>query len=310
MIFCSEEIKAGEMKRIWIPVEGGEPIEAFFISGGKGKTLAVTAGVHGCEYASIVAARNLVTMLDPAELNGNVIILPLINREGFLSGCRQIIPEDGQNLNRVFPGHDCNLLSHRIAMSIERYLYPVCDFLVDLHGGDSSEAMHPLVFFPVDGEMETITQARDAAEYLTVDYRVRSTAKNGLYSWAVQKGIPAILIERGGQGIWKEEDVTGFINDIKQLMGHLGILGNACKNPKQKEIVRVDYMEADNDGFWYPAVSPNDRIQKDGIIGWMEDRYGNNRKGIKARFSGTVLYHTTWLGVRKGDFLAAYGSEV
>ena len=29
-----------------------------------------------------------------------------------------------------------------------------------------------------------------AAKVLTVPYRVRSTAKNGLYSWAVQRAFP------------------------------------------------------------------------------------------------------------------------
>ena len=56
---------------------------------------------------------------------------------------------------------------------------------------------------------------------LSVDYRVRSTARNGLYSWAVQNGVPALLIERGGQGQWSQQEVDACKADVRSLMGYL-----------------------------------------------------------------------------------------
>ena len=64
----------------------------------------------------------------------------------------------------------------------------------------------------------------DAAKVLTVPYRVRSTAKNGLYSWAVQRDIPALLIERGGQGLWSEQEVDACCEDVRSLLRHLEIM--------------------------------------------------------------------------------------
>ena len=131
----------------------------------------------------------------------NVILLPLTNPTAFYAGTKQVVPEDGINLNRAFPGNAKGSLSARLAAALENALYPVADFLADLHGGDYNEVLHPLVFFPTSGDAAINRTSLIASQTLTVPYRVRSSARNGLYSWAVQKNVPALLIEREGRGI-------------------------------------------------------------------------------------------------------------
>lgn len=55
-----------------------------------------------------------------------------------------MVPEDGINLNRAFPGNAKGSLSARLAVALENALYPVADFLADLHGGDYNEVLHPV----------------------------------------------------------------------------------------------------------------------------------------------------------------------
>lgn len=165
------------------------PLNAICLCGAaRGRTLVVTGGVHGCEYVGPQALRRLAGELDPARLSGNVILLPLANPSAFYAGAKQVVPEDGVNLNRAFPGDSAGSLSARLAFALETALYPEADLLADLHSGDCNEALHPLVFFPTAGEEMVNQVSLAAAKVLTVPYRVRSTAKNGLYSWAVQRG--------------------------------------------------------------------------------------------------------------------------
>lgn len=260
MIFCGANIPAGEKGRVPLPVPGAPALEAICLCGSApGRTLAVTAGVHGCEYIGIQALRRLAEELDPAELSGNVLLLPLANPSGFYAGARQVVPEDGVNLNRAFPGNPNGTLSARLAFALERALYPAADLLADLHSGDCNEDLRPLVFFPVSGEPTVLSAALAAARVLTVPYRVRSTAKNGLYSWAVQRGVPALLLERGGRGLW------------------------------------------------YPAARADEQIKAGALLGHLEALSGGWLQEVRAKFDGLVLYHTTALGVRRGDPLIAYG---
>ena len=267
----------------------------------------MTAGVHGCEYVGVQALRILARELDPDAMTGNVILLPLANPYGFYAGAKRVIPEDGVNLNGTFPGDRNGSLGRRLAFALEDALYSAADFLADLHSGDCNESLHPLVFFPTAGEKDVNAAALEAAKVLSVDYRVRSTARNGLYSWAVQRGVPALLIERGGQGRWSQPEVDACKADVYALMGHLGILPGGEKNRVQQEIVEANYVESDADGFWYPLVAKNQDICMGEVLGRLESLTGELLQEVRAKFDGVVLYHTVALGVHMGEALIAYG---
>ena len=153
MIFCGTTLLPGERKNVPLPVPDAPPLNAICLCGAaRGRTLVVTGGVHGCEYVGPQALRRLAGELDPARLSGNVILLPLANPSAFYAGAKQVVPEDGVNLNRAFPGDSAGSLSARLAFALETALYPEADLLADLHSGDCNEALHPLVFFPTAGE--------------------------------------------------------------------------------------------------------------------------------------------------------------
>src|SRR5712692_4324082 len=48
-----------------------------------GMTLSITAGIHGGEYPSIEAAIRLAAMLDPRELSGLIVVMPLVSTQAF-----------------------------------------------------------------------------------------------------------------------------------------------------------------------------------------------------------------------------------
>lgn len=308
MIFCGETILPGEQKRVQLPVPDAKPLECVCLCGkNPGWTLVVTAGVHGCEYVGVQALRILARELIPDAMTGNVILLPLANPYGFYAGAKRVIPEDGVNLNGAFPGDRNGSLGRRLAFALEDALYSSADFLADLHSGDCNESLHPLVFFPTAGEKDVNAAALEAAKALSVDYRVRSTARNGLYSWAVQRGVPALLIERGGQGRWSQPEVDACKADVYALMGHLGILPGGEKNRVQQEIVEANYVESDADGFWYPLVAKNQDVCMGELLGRLESLTGELLQEVRAKFDGVVLYHTVALGVHMGEALIAYG---
>ena len=302
---------SGVKQTLPLPVTSPYPVEMTVICGSRhGKTLVVTAGVHGCEYVGIETLNRLKRELEPAALSGRVILLPLVNPEGFYQGSKQTIPADGKNLNRMFPGKPDGTFSSQLARVLEETLYPEADFLMDLHGGDVNEALTPLVFFPASVPESLSAAASAAAESLSVPYRVASTSQNGLYSWAAQCGIPALLVERGDRGLWSEKEVAACRENVYELMRHLGILNAASVSPclQQAEIRRAVYEEAPADGFWYPAVSAAGQKLKQGtLLGTLKDSYGNEIARYTAPFEGVVLYYTLSLGVRSGDPLIAYG---
>ena len=99
---CAE---AGEKKTGWLEIEGGgQKLPLTLICGAKeGPTMMISAGVHGAEYIGVQALSELSRELDSKDTAGNVICLHVANPSAFRDYVRFFVPEDGKNLNRVFP---------------------------------------------------------------------------------------------------------------------------------------------------------------------------------------------------------------
>ena len=98
MIVAGQVIEPGEKRRIPIPVGEGLSLETVCFCGRRpGRTLVVTSGVHGCEYVGVETLTHLSEELDPEEMSGSLILLPLANPEGFYEGVKRGVPEDGKN---------------------------------------------------------------------------------------------------------------------------------------------------------------------------------------------------------------------
>lgn len=301
-----ECVKRGERRRLAVPVPGCAPLDVWAVNGvGPGKTLVVTAGVHGCEYIGPTAARRLAEELDPSKMSGRAIILPMLNPTGFFQGAKQVMPEDGKNLNREFPGDTDGTYTQRTAAAIERALYPLADFIADLHGGDVYEELTPLVFFPAAAGEKVERESLAAACALTAPLLVASSAKNGLYSRAAQLGVPSLLLERGCRGLWSAEEEKAVLDDLRRLLIHLGILEGEIKRAEQREIRDAVYEEAPSRGCWRPAVHAGERVLAGQPIGELRAFDGGLIKRVEAHGDCVIMYVTTALGVSEGDSLAA-----
>ncbi|MCC9166528.1 succinylglutamate desuccinylase/aspartoacylase family protein [Pontibacter sp. XAAS-A31] len=117
--FAGEKIKAGTKKSILLPVGSGQNITVIpvtvFHGAKKGPVLGITAGVHGLEYAPIMASQQLPKHLGPAVMSGTVILVHMANVPAFLHRALMVNPVDGKNLNRVFPGKPDGTLTEQIA---------------------------------------------------------------------------------------------------------------------------------------------------------------------------------------------------
>ena len=115
MTICGLEIKRGTKLRTMLPVpDTMTKIPLTVINGVEdGPTLLITAGIHGGEYPGIAAAIELGRDIEPEHVHGCLIILHPVNIQGFWARREFIVPEDGKNLNRVFPGTPLGTLADK-----------------------------------------------------------------------------------------------------------------------------------------------------------------------------------------------------
>ena len=118
---------------------------------GSGPTMALSAGNHGDEYEGQVALTKLIRAVDPAEVQGRLIILPALNAPAALAGTR-VSPLDGGNLNRSFPGDPNGGPTQQIAHYMTSVVWPMCDAMQDFHAGGSSLDYIPYANMHVSGD--------------------------------------------------------------------------------------------------------------------------------------------------------------
>ena len=275
---------------------------------GEGKVLLLTAGVHPDEYPGIASAIQLSNELQPEDICGGIVIVPMTNYSGFLAKKGSHIPEDDKNLNRLFPGDPNGTEGDRLAWAITQDFHSVCDYNIDLHSGGADEAMKPLIFFSVMGGPEIEEISRQMALSCSVSYIVRSTETSGEYSSSVLHGLPSILLERGGNGFWSQEETNADKRDVLSVLKTLGILKKeVAPAEKPVEIANAKYYVAGDTGCWYPCFRPGDKVKKGELLGEIRDHRDQVLSSYYAEFDGVVLYETSSLSILKNRALVAFG---
>ena len=274
------------------------PLSFFLINGDRpGPTLVVTAGVHAAEYASIAAALEFAHSLQPKGLAGRVIVLPVMNVPGF--GVRSIYtcPLDGTNLNRAFPGKAGGGPTEQLADWVFRNVISQATYYVDLHGGDLIEALVPFTIFYQTGNAELDRKSLEMGQVFGIRYLVRSTSTGSVFSAAANAGIPAILTEAGGQGIWTAEHVALHVQGLGRLLRHFGMAGGAAPAPLPSTVLeRFIWLRSEALGtiggvaFWYPAVAVGDTVQEGQELGRVLDVRGQSApiRGCAGRRRGAL----------------------
>ena len=300
------ELVRNTKEKIKMKIDENYEIPVWTICGKEeGKTLIITAGVHGCEYVGIESIKKIYNMIDSKDIKGNIVILPLTNQEGFYSGSKQVNPIDNKNLNREFLS-DTDTITDRIVRFIKQEIYTIADFILDLHGGDINESMTPLVFCPGQASEEVNRISEEAAMHLPVNYRIPTSSKNGLYSCATSNGIPGLLLEIGGNGRYSKPEVEMCIEGVFGVMSYLELIDKREVNQNQKRAKKAVYDGSISKGYWYPEVTTNQQIKEGDLVGTLKDIDDNIIAEYKAQFDATVMYYTTSLGVDKGDHLICY----
>ena len=276
----------------------------------EGSTVLLTAGIHSEEYCGVQAALELARELKPEEVCGILCILPICNVLAFFHR----LPKDLErcDLNRCFPGNAEGSLLDRLAHMLFEDWILAADFYIDLHGGGKDETLFPHLYYQGAAKTTTKRASLAMAQAVGLPYRIRIDDNSfGAFNCAGAAGIPAVLLERGGNGIWTPEEVAAYKADIRSLLVHLEVLMPE-KAPKittpPTEILAMNYETVSCDGLWYPELQPGDHFLCGDVFGTIRDFSNNILDTIAAVCDGVLLYQTHSLAVQEGSPLLTYGA--
>ncbi|MFZ1752972.1 MAG: succinylglutamate desuccinylase/aspartoacylase family protein [Caldilineaceae bacterium] len=238
------------------------------IQNGSGPTVLLSGGNHGDEYEGQVALMNLVRELQPEQVQGRLIVLPMLNRPACVAGTR-LSPIDGRNMNRAFPGQRNDTITGMIAHYVSSVLLPLADIVVDIHSGGRtlqflpSVNMHELAN---KTQMDEMVRAASSwgAPYVFI---YADVAGEGLLpSYAESLGKITLGTELGSAPQFGVEMLQIAENGVKNMLRMYDVLTDSPYTPPAvpSQLVAAtdaaDYVMAPVSGIFEPFLEMGDSV--------------------------------------------------
>jgi uncharacterized protein len=297
-------------------VDPGTNIPVVLVNGAKpGPVLALVSGAHGTEYASILAVERLIVDLDPAEISGTVILIPLVNIASFEQKVPHVNPVDNKSMNRCYPGKADGTQTDRASFLITKQVVDRSDFLIDFHGGDLDESLRPYAYWGPTGNDSQDRISKEMVLSFGLDHIIiwhdrpsDLAASRYLDNTAALRGKPSIVVEAGYAGTVETDDVALLVNGALSCMRALKMLPGKphyIENPVWLEKI-VD-LSSDGPGIWYPLVKRGSYVQEGMKLGYITDYFGRVILEPRAPAAGVVLHVNAVPSLKKGDNIANLG---
>lgn len=307
------QVNPGEKKRGFLPVTGCEhKLPMTVICESESPVVLITAGVHSAEYVGIQAAVELSVELEPKDVKGTLIIMPVVNLSGFEHRTMSMVYEDNKNLNREFPGNPDGTIAEKISYTLVNEMFKRTDYYIDLHSGDGYEQLYNYVYFvgAVEGKVreDVSAKALEMAKRVNVPYVVKSpVTTGGAYNEASSMGISSILLERGGRAMWSKEEVDADKRDVKNVLSYLyGWEETPVITEGQRLLEDVIYEYAPYTGLWYASFKAGDFFKKGDVLGRIKGYFGEERHVCRASADGVILYQVNSLNILEDGPMIAY----
>ena len=291
-------------------------IPVVVIRGSKpGPTLALVSGAHGTEYASILALEGLITSLDPEQISGTVILLPLVNIPSFQQKVPHVNPVDNKSMNRFYPGKEDGTQTERAAFLITKEVVDKSDYLIDFHGGDLDESLRPYSYWVVTGNKKQDAFSKEMVLAFGLDHIIISddrpkdlAATKYLDNTASMRGKPTITVEAGYAGTVETDDVAALVQGTRGVMRFLKMLPgtpHAIDHPVW--IKALGEVSSPVDGIFYPLVKRDTFVEAGRKLGDVTDYFGKVIYEARAPVTGIILHICAVPSMKKGDNIANIG---
>ena len=285
-------------------LEDGSEVEIpYFVMRGvkKHPVLLLNAAIHGDELNGVEVIMRLFEELNPMQIKGTIIGVPVVNVLAFRSRDRFDAIEK-RDLNRKFPGKKNGNITEKIAYHFFNEFVKNADFGIDLHAGMKGHLLLP------HGRARILKDYKPNLEYyqaLGTDIIFYHEGEKGMLNiMAGKEGIPIVCFEIGEADRLDEYYINEGIKAVKNFMRYFGMLDGLPEMPA-RQILLQGYIEvrANAGGIFYSGIKVGDVVKEGDIIGYIR-KINGERVYLKAEKDSTVMGVRTLSAVREGDPIA------
>jgi uncharacterized protein len=193
-----------------------------------GPKLAMVGGIHGDEPLGTEAVRRVLKEIDPEQVSGTIVALPVANPYAF-EASKRFTPADGLNFNRIMPGDSAGSLTEQLAAALAAILDDGCTHFIDYHSGGNLACVDYSYVHEAGAEM-----SRAFGCQILYDHE---SYVGSATDYALKRGIRSMVSELGG-GLHDTEyflgkAVTGTFNVLRAI----GMYKGEVSPPREDQVI-------------------------------------------------------------------------
>ena len=194
----------------------------------EGPKLAMFGGIHGDEPLGTEAVRRVLQQIDPDQIAGTIVAVPVANPYAF-EASKRVTPADGLNLNRIMPGDSEGSLTEQLAAGLAGILDDGCTHFIDYHSGGNLACVDYSYVHEAGAEMSR-------AYGCQVLYDHESYVGSAT-DYALAQGIRSMVSELGGglhnSEYFLDKAVSGTFNVLRAI----GMCDGEVSPPRDDQVV-------------------------------------------------------------------------
>ena len=281
----------------------------------EGPVLLVQAGVSGLEIEPSLILPKIVDELDPAQIAGTLLVVPLLNMSGFEFEQINAIWDD-KDLNTLGRGNADGTVSEQAIHTYFQEAVSLADAVIDIHTGAFWG------YFRYAGVYKTgdVAKSQALAVAAGLPQVLLGQPADGTLAFEAAKDGKAVVSAwiGGGPGLrdYRAEDMARIRNSVFNAMKHLGMLaGDAA--PQEGETVVIEghtfLKPVGERGLTFiDKTKRGQQVAQGEQIGYVKHPYtGDIIQRIAAPRAGVMLHAgASWPIVPEGATLAILGDLV
>lgn len=257
------------------------------VARGKGDfpVLGVTAAVHGNELNGIPVIQRLFDEIDPTELNGIIVAIPVVNIPSYVRRKRRF--NDGVDLNHIMPGKEKGNVSQVYAYRFFEKFVRHMDYLLDLHtasaGRINSYYVRADMKHPITRKLAMLQNAQIIVHNPPSDGTLRGAAD------AID--IPAITLEVGNPNTFQKKMIKSGLIGVHNVLSYLEMIEDAVVEPERPTIIcqRSFWIYTNVGGLLALHVDLMTEVKEGTLLASIRDVFGNLVEEYHAPEAGIVI---------------------
>ena len=301
-------IRPGDKQYTWLELtedfSGPVRIPFLAVSGKKpGKCLNIVSGIFGDEYTGMEAIYRLFRELDPDDICGQIIAVPMANTPAFSLISRT--GPDSLNMNRVSKGRPDGFLTEKIAHFLIEKVIGHADYAVEIIDIGMYYTITAFAGVPKKGEEHSFDFAKAyGADLLWVG----SASPNVFRNAVTEKGVEVFMTQLGGEGRCRGENVEFELRGLTNILKYLQMIKGKPENlPSRYRLFDSFWVHSHTGGIFRPNIRLRQEVKKGEIMGNIYNLLDQELEVIKAPFDGIVIGYRSVPCIHPGDWTVWVG---